>query len=420
MWCVLVLASGAQWEAAALKAISRAPELVLLKRCVDVSDLMGAATTGQADVAVVALESPGLDADAVDHLRRHRVRAIGVDSAPVGRDDEASARRIGVSGHILAADVDQLAGLVTADAETTAVAAVPASATTASASPTNEADQSTTPGRVIVCWGAHGAPGRTTVAVGVAAELARRHQRTMLLDADPWGGSVAQQLGILDEVSGVLAAARLTANGELAERFGTVQRRFEENLTVVTGLPRPDRWPEVRPGSIEHICELGRRSADVVVDTGFGLDEEGLLDVGARPGRNSMTRAALSCADEICVVGSADPVGLARLVRALTELREFTGGQPVRVVVNRMRSTLGWSEREISGMVEGFVSVRGVYFLPEDRTCVDQALMAGGTFTDGALTRALAILVDALFPDRPTAPPSSLFRRRTARTARLR
>ncbi len=59
MKCVLVLASGAEWESAALGALNGAPGLVVLKRCVDVSDLMAAATTGQADVAVVAMEAPG-------------------------------------------------------------------------------------------------------------------------------------------------------------------------------------------------------------------------------------------------------------------------------------------------------------------------------------------------------------------------
>ena len=55
-------------------------------------------------------------------------------------------------------------------------------------------------------WGPAGAPGRTTVAVGLAAEIGRRH-RTLLVDADPYGGAVAQQLGVVDEVSGVLAGA---------------------------------------------------------------------------------------------------------------------------------------------------------------------------------------------------------------------
>ena len=76
---------------------------------------------------------------------------------------------------------------------------------------------------MVAVWGPAGAPGRTTVATGLAAVLATRGP-TMLVDADPYGGSVAQVLGVLDEVSGLLAAARLAGSGTLAEGFGGVPR----------------------------------------------------------------------------------------------------------------------------------------------------------------------------------------------------
>ena len=77
------------------------------------------------------------------------------------------------------------------------------------------------------------------------------------------------------------------------------------------------------------------------------------------------------------MVGSADPVGLTRLARGLVDLRERCAGAPVRVVVNRMRPTLGWSERDIVGMVEGFARLAGVHFLPDDRAAADRALSTG-------------------------------------------
>ena len=51
------------------------------------------------------------------------------------------------------------------------------------------------PGRVVVVWGPQGAPGRTTVAAGLAGVLAARGAETVLVDADPYGGAVAQHLG---------------------------------------------------------------------------------------------------------------------------------------------------------------------------------------------------------------------------------
>jgi hypothetical protein len=221
------------------------------------------------------------------------------------------------------------------------------------------------------------------------------------VDADPYGGAVAQQLGILDEVSGLLAAARLAAGGMLEPRFGSVQRGVGDHLTVVTGLPRPDRWVEVRAGAVEHLLEVAAAHGDVVVDSGFSLESDPAGEFGSRPPRNQMTLAALGQADEVVVVGSADPVGLSRLARGLVEVREVTAGAPVRVVVNRMRSSLGWSEKDIAGMVEGFTRLVGLHFLPDDRPTVDRALVAGRTpaeVGDSPLGRAVGDLVDAVAP----------------------
>ena len=261
---------------------------------------------------------------------------------------------------------------------------------------------------MIAVWGPAGAPGRTTVASALAAESARRQRRTVLVDADPYGGAVAQQLGILDEVSGLLAAARLASSGQLEQRFASVQRGLDAYLSVVTGLPRGDRWVEVRAGAIEELLEVGRGHGDVVVDTGFSLEDDAAADFGTRPARNQMTLGALEVADEVVVVGGADPVGLSRLARGLVELRDLTGGRPVHVVVNRMRATLGWSERDIAGMVGGFARVSGLHFLPEDQASVDRALVSGRTLVevgDSAFGRAVARLADALSAREATGAP---------------
>jgi MinD-like ATPase involved in chromosome partitioning or flagellar assembly len=246
---------------------------------------------------------------------------------------------------------------------------------------------------------------------------------TLLVDADPHGGSVAQQLGVLDEVSGLLSAARLTAGGLLEERFPSVLRSIGQHLAVVTGLPRADRWLEVRTGVVEHLLEVGRQRANVVVDTGFSLEQDLTAEAVSRPGRNQMTLGAIEVADEVVVVGGADPVGLSRLARGLVELRDVVAGAPVRVVVNRMRPTLGWSEKDIAGMVEGFTRLTGLHFLPEDRPVVDRAMVAGRTVVElgeSAIGRGLSSLVDELLPGTQKVAATGRVRRRTAGTTRPR
>ena len=418
MICVLVVASGATWESAALRVLGDEAEVVVLKRCVDVDDLMASATAGQAQVAVVSLDAPGLDASAIEHLRRHRVRPVAVVAGGGAEVDQGRVRahRIGITSLVAETGLEGLGRAVTAtDQEIFAPADEPP--------PGVEADPGRA-GRVIAVWGPQGAPGRTTVAVGLAGLLAQRGVPTVLVDADPYGGAVAQQLGILDEVSGVLSAARLSAGGLLEERLATVPRVVAAHLSVITGLPRPDRWIEVRSGAVEHLLETLRRQAHVVVDTGFCLEEDPAADYGARPGRNAMTLGALATADEVVVVGTPDPVGLARLARALVELRDVLSGAPVRVVVNRHRSSLGWSERDISGMVEGFARITGLHFLPDDRPAVDRALVAGRTLAetgDSPLLRELRGLARSLVPEADGNPGTSRrVRRRTAGRARRR
>jgi MinD-like ATPase involved in chromosome partitioning or flagellar assembly len=408
---VLVVAAGAAWESTALELLAERPGIVVLKRCVDVDDLLASASAGQADVAVLGVDSHGLDQAAVDLLRKHSVRPVAVLPDGAGLDAaQLRATRIGIRATVSEAELDTLPDAVLAGESTV-------DADTGAESP-DEPEPSEAPGgRALVVWGPAGAPGRTTLAVALAAELSGRGCRTTLVDADPYGGAVAQQLGILDEVSGVLAAARVTAGGTLPERFGSVQRTIGPHLGVVTGLPRPDRWVEVRSGVVEHLLEVGRDHGHVVVDTGFSLEQDPASDFGSRPGRNEMTLGALEAADEVIVVGSADPVGLSRLARGLVELRDLVRGAPVRVLVNRMRPTLGWSEKDIAGMVEGFTRLTGLHFLPDDRAAVDRALVAGRTVVESgesALGRAISGVVDELLPETARDAPAGRLRRRTA------
>ncbi len=400
MVVTLVLAAGAAWESPALTLLADRGDVVVLKRCVDVPDLLASAAAGQAEVAVVAIDAPGLDRAAVDHLRGHGVRPVAV--VPGGPELDAAAlraTRIGVRALVGDHELSELGDLVAAGEEPEDTEARP---------PAEDAvpPPAGGPSPVVVVWGPAGAPGRTTLAVGLAAEVAR-HRRAVLVDADPWGGTVAQQLGIVDEVSGVLAATRLVAAGQLPERFGSVQRSLDHRLTVVTGLPRADRWVEVRSGVVDHLLDVARGHGVTVVDTGASLERDPALDAG-RAGRNSMTLEALEAADEVVVVGAADPVGLSRLARGLVELRETLAGVPHRVVVNRMRPTLGWTEQQIATMLGALAPPGRLHFLPEDRAAADRALVAGRSLAevgDSAIGRAVAAVAAELVP-RPQAANS--------------
>ncbi len=387
---VLLAAGGASWEAAALRALT-VDGFAVVKRCVDLPDLLATAATGMAEIAVVSGDLVGLDVDAMGQLLRAEVGTVAI-GGPGER-----LRQIGVTAVIAPEDLGALGPTVRS-------AGLPAVVDVA------ELEESPPPaprgatGRVVAVHGAAGAPGRTTVAIGLAAERARLAGRCVLIDADPHGGAVAQHLGVLDEVSGLLAAARLVNAGALDDAaLLRCRRQVVDGLELLTGLPRPDRWVEVRSGVLDEVLTCSVTTGDVVVDTGFSLEDDADLDRGVS--RNQLTLDAVAAADEVVVVGSAEPTGLARLARTLVDLRDATDA-PVRVVVNRMRDSLGWSRKDITAMVEGYSRPLGVHYLPEDRPTTDRALVTGRSVVelgDSALRRALGELHEAVFAGAPTS-----------------
>ncbi|MGZ6803542.1 MAG: AAA family ATPase [Nocardioidaceae bacterium] len=405
---VLVAAGGAAWEAPLLELLGRSRTVVLHRRCVDLPDLLANAATGLAGAAVVAADLPGVDADSVHLLAAAGVGVLLV--VPEGVDPERYAR-LGARQVVTAAALDP--GLLDRLVEELARSAPPdETPADPGVRPPGHA-----PGRLTVVWGPAGAPGRTTVAVALAAETAARGHDVLLVDADPYAGAVAQHLGVLDEISGLLAAARLANAGDLDRAaLAATAREAAPCLRVLTGLPRADRWSEVRPAAWEEVLDAAvSLSAHVVVDSGFSLEDGGDPYAGGPP-RNGTTLGALDRADEVVTVGSADPVGLARLARGLVDLRDRLPGTPLRVVVNRMRPSLGWSEREVTGMVEGFAGPVPVHFLPEDRAAADRALMAGRSLVEtgeSALRAAVGGVADAMLGER-TPPRRRGLRRRTA------
>ncbi len=260
-------------------------------------------------------------------------------------------------------------------------------------------------GSVIAVWGPAGAPGRTMLAVNFAAEAAAAGKTVLLIDADTYGSSVAAHLGVLDESAGVAQACRLADQGLLdAESLirSTLSVSLKgERLLVLTGITRSDRWIELRPTALGLVVEQARKAVDlIVIDCGFSLeaDEELSFDTMA-PRRNGATLRALELADTVFAVGSADSVGVPRLVRALSELESAVPGSAPKVVLNKVRSSsVGRSpERQLRDAWERFGPGMPVTaFLPAEFATVDAALLAGSALLETAPSSPLRHAIAAL------------------------
>ncbi|MFP5371594.1 MAG: CpaE family protein, partial [Actinomycetes bacterium] len=317
---VFTAVTGAAWEAALVGALDRADHgVTVVRRCVDVSELLAAAATGTGQAALLSAELRRLDGDAIARLAAAGVAVVGL----VEPGDDRAAERLRQWGvpRVLPADAEP--GTIAAALRKAVKGASPAGRDVAdprAALPAREErgapdERPVGPGCVIAVWGPTGAPGRTTVAVSLADEAARLGLSTLLVDADVYGGVVAQMLGLLDESPGLAGAARLAGSGTLdGDAVVRLAWAVRPRLRVLTGLSRADRWPELRPRAVAAVLEEARRlAACTVVDCSFSLeDDEELSFDTAAPRRNGATLTTLAEADVVVAVGAGDPVGLQR------------------------------------------------------------------------------------------------------------
>jgi Flp pilus assembly CpaE family ATPase len=380
-----------------------------------------------AHVAVVGLFTPG------DEVAEQRLRVLGLDHvlpADTPPHDIAAAvvsslagaqrrRASNDGGPAWLSYGDPAAALPDLGTVTAAPSGSNGQAASAESSGWTDRMEEPGSGRLVAVWGPTGAPGRTTVAVGLAGELAQAGVPTLLADADTYGGSVAQVLGFLDEAPGLAAAARLANLGRLdLAALARVAPTAAAHLRVLTGISRAERWTELRPAALEAVWSLARSlAAFTIVDCGFSLeqDEELSFDTAA-PRRNGATLATLQAADTVIAVGAADPVGVQRLVRALGDLREAVPGvNPVVVLTKVRRSVVGAEPRkQLAEALERYAGVHDVTFLPYDREPLDDALREGRMLADVApqseVRKALAVLAATL-----DGRPAPLRRRRLLR-----
>ncbi|CCG04919.1 AAA family ATPase [Blastococcus saxobsidens] len=403
---VFTAVTGAGWESELVGALDRDDHgVTVVRRCVDVSDLLAAAATGTGQAALLSAELRRLDGDAVARLHAAGVAVVGL----VEPGDERAAQRLrqlGVS-QVLPADAEPES---IAEALRNAVAGVPAGgydvADLRAALPVPEIpDAPELPavgrGRVVAVWGPTGAPGRTTVAVGLADEAARLGTSALLVDADVHGGVVAQVLGLLDESPGLAGAARQAGAGTLDGRtLVALAWAVRPQLRVLTGLARADRWPELRPAAVTAVLEEARRVAELtVVDCAFNVeDDEELSFDTAAPRRNGATLAVLEHADTVLCVTGADPVALQRCIRALDQLREVLPEVEPVLVVNQVRRgpVPGDPRQEVGDALQRFTGRRPRWFLPADRRATDAALAAGRTLAEVAAGSGLRAGLRAL------------------------
>lgn len=404
----VVVAVDVEFEARVVAALGSIADIEVVRRPADEVELLAAGAAGIGDVVVLGQEFTGADAEVVRRLLGQGVRVLGL------AEDPAVLAGWGIPTAVSPwATPEDLAAAVRATA--TAVPVPPPPAAPPSAPARRQ-------GPVIAVWGTAGAPGRSTVAAGLAHTLGRTVGRTVLVDADTVAASQAALLGLLDDAPQLAALCRAASSGSVAAALHRHVSVIDATLSAVTGLSRAERWPEVRPGVLgEVLTALSGEHACTVVDVSDRIDPD---DPYADPhyDRHGATRAVLDRADHAVVVAAGDPVGLQRLVRLLETERGLAVRADCTVVVNRVRaSAVGpRPEARIAATLERFAGLTDVRFLPEDRPAVDAALLAGRIVTESAPHSGLARAIDALAAALPVPRPDTPGAARRPRRGRAR
>ncbi|MBH0082887.1 regulator [Salinibacterium sp. SWN167] len=380
-------------------------------RAVSAPELASRVAGAQADIALVAAEARYLTDRLIASCDQAGVRLVAIASS---EREQRYASDLGLYDIVDAAEgwagLDALLSRSQWSSET-------------------QAPERSALGQVVAVWGPGGAPGRTSIAISVAAELAALGYSVALADVDTHGASVAPALGMLDEAPGFAAACRLAGTETLTtEELGRIGQRYESPLGgfwVLTGIGRPSRWPELSTERVGTTIAQCRQWVDyTVLDTSSSLenDEEITSDLFA-PRRNAAAVTAVRAADHVIAVGSADPVGLSRFLRAHVDLLETVTTRSVSVVMNKIRvSASGMNPHgQITQTLSRFGGIEHPILVPHDLSGFDGAVLSGKTLVDAAprspARAAIRDLVTSrLVPDEiEPAAQRSMFRRMLAR-----
>ena len=358
-------------------AVDRSRTARVVRRCADLAETLAVVAAGIGDVVLIDVSVRGLGRDAIAAMMR--------DAAVVGlRSQEDSDQTALGLRHVLFASSSIEEILATVTAAVSGEQEEGASGLQEAAGTDEESD-----GRLVAVWGPGGAPGRSTLAVNLAAEAAAAGADTVLVDADTYGPSQSQLLGVLDEAPGLVAAARAHDRDTLdPETMESLLPLVQPRLRLLSGIGVPGRWAELRRTSMDGVwAALARRGGLVLADVASLLEEDEELSYDTiAPQRNAAAISAIEASDAVIAVVTADPISITRLLREHSRLQEL-GVEELHVVVNRVGAPVpGDRVREL---IASRIQVASLTLLPDDPTACRTAAWDGALLAEAAPRSAL-------------------------------
>lgn len=360
-------------------------------RCLDGPSLVQQALAGTADVVLAAAGLHRLTPESLAALQK-----AGVPVVLLAGTEEADAYD-GLA-YVLPAASDQ-AGIVAAlsEAMRRGTAIDPPAGIGPDAGHTQRYRGDS---EVLTLVSGKGAPGTTTIAIGLAATLGASGRNVLLIDGDLRGGSMCACLD-LDPRRGL--AGLSVGPGSRAER---VLEELQEGpgFSVLAGVERPEAQEQLLPERISSaIATLQERFDVILIDAGETIS-----------GVTSATGAAfVRPAERVLLVTTADLLGLWNARSCLRFITESLGVPPeaVSTVISRHSGTEQYGAHE----VERALGLRVLGAIPEDlraarRAQVEQAPI-GGRAADALAELASQLAGADGIQQRPVPREASAWRR---------
>lgn len=256
--------------------------------------------------------------------------------------------------------------------------------------------------KLISVWSAPGSAGRSTVALGIAGQLAHIGKRVFLLDADTYSPSLDVLLSFNDHPAGLAAACRLVSqnrfDSEQLNRLSVKMSCGSGQLAVMTGLSSALRWPEVSVDKLQGLIKVAAQEFEFVILDVAASIEPNLQVFDSACERNAVTRWAVSNSDQILAICSADPGGVARYLDAYVQLDELAKAGKVTTIVNRLRSSVlgGSAKQQITQTLSRMAHIDVAAFIPDDQAGADQALRASLPITLGKRSSPARLALELL------------------------
>jgi pilus assembly protein CpaE len=200
------------------------------------------------------------------------------------------------------------------------------------------------PGQVLAIFSPKGGVGKTLVATNLAASLASRGQRVLLIDGDTVTGHVAASLG-MDAVATVIDAWRDELEGGPVVTFDELASVHSSGLKILPLAANPIGTELLEPGRVASAINVAKRQVDFVI-------------IDLHPSYSALNRSILDRADRVLVPVTPDMPAIAATVKLRDVAEELGMRDRLAMIANRANSGIKVEDLERAVSIPLFGQVR--------------------------------------------------------------